>query len=183
MRILTAFAVAVVFVGTLACSSPEPTEKVEAAPAPEAAVEPSADEKVAELDAMCAGAQEAMRARQAATPLYERLGGHDAIHAVVADVVRRHQVNDQIKRVMEGVDTDHLTEQVTDFLCAAFGGDEEYLGEDMVTAHANLGLSNADFLAAGSDLSAAMAAAGVGEDEQQEVLCAFVGLRAQAVTR
>jgi hemoglobin len=183
MRILTAFAVTAALVGALACSSPEPTEKVEPAPVAEAAAEPTADEKVAEMETMCAGAQEAMQARQAATPLYERLGGRDAIHVVVVDTVRRHQVNEQIKHVMEGVDTDHLVEQVTDFLSSAFGGDVEYVGRDMVTAHAHLDLSNADFLAAGGDLGAAMTAAGVGEDEQQEVLCAFVGLRAQAVTR
>jgi hemoglobin len=184
MRVLTGFVVTGVLVGSLACSSaPEPTEKAEPAPAVEAAAEPSPDEKVAELDAMCAGAQEAIAARHAATPLYDRLGGRDAIRAVVADTIRRHQVNPQIQRVMEGVDADHLTNQVTDFMSSAFGGDVEYAGRDMVTAHAHLELSNADFLAAGDDLGAAMAAAGVGEDEQQEILCAFVGLRAMAVTR
>ena len=183
MRILTALAVTVVLAGTLGCSSTEPTENAEATPAVEAAAEPTADEKVAELEAMCAGAAEAMAARQAAESLYDRLGGRDAIRVVAADTLRRHQVNEQIKHVMEGVDADHLTDQVTDFLCAAFGGDVEYAGRDMVTAHSHLNLSNADFLAAGSDLGAAMTAAGVGEDEQQEVLCAFVGLRAQAVTR
>jgi hypothetical protein len=45
-----------------------------------------------------------------------------------------------------------------------------------------LNLSNADFLAAGSDLGAAMDAAGWGENEKQELLCAFVSLRAQVVT-
>ena len=41
----------------------------------------------------------------------------------------------------------------------------------------------ADFLAAGGDLGAAMGTAGWGENEQQELLCAFVALRGEVVTR
>jgi len=62
---------------------------------------------------MCAGAAEAMAARQAATPLYERLNGREGIHAVITDVVRRHQENEQIKHMMEGVDPVHLADQGT----------------------------------------------------------------------
>jgi hemoglobin len=185
MKNLIFLAVAVLVVAAFSCASPESTEESAAttAPAAEVAAEPTADEKVAELDAMCAGAADAMKARHEAQPLYERLGGRDAIHAVVEDVVRRHQENDQIKHLMEGVDTANLVEQVTDFLSAGFGGDVDYTGRDMVTAHEHLALSNVEFLAAGADVGAAMSAAGVGEDEQQEVLCAFVGLRTQVVTR
>ena len=42
---------------------------------------------------------------------------------------------------------------------------------------------NADFLAAGGDLGAAMEGAGWGENERQEMLCAFVSLRGEVVTR
>lgn len=181
------WSIAVLVVVTVGCSSSGPAEESEpvadASTAAPAAAEPTADEKVAELEAMCAAAAEAMAARQAATPLYERLNGREGIHAVFTDVVRRHQENEQIKHMMEGVDTAHLIEQVSDFLSSATGGSEEYHGRDMVSAHANLAISNADFLAAGGDIKDAMMAAGVGEDEQQEVVCAFVSLRSQVVTR
>jgi len=181
------WSIAILLVVAVSCSSSAPTEESEPASgveaAAEAVAEPTADEKVAELDAMCAGAAEAMAARQAATPLYERLNGRDGIHAVMTDVVRRHQQNDQIKHMMEGVDAAHLVDQVADFLSSATGGDVAYNGRDMVSAHTHLAISNADFLSAGGDIEAAMVAAGVGDDERQEVICAFASLRSQVVTR
>ena len=67
-----------------------------------------------------------MVARQAETTLFERVGGRDGIHTVVADTVQRHLVNDQIKHLMDGVDADHLVMQVTDFLVIGTGGEGEY---------------------------------------------------------
>jgi hemoglobin len=160
-------------------AAPEPAA-VEETPA---AVELTPDEQVAGMEQMCAEAAEAMTAWQAESTLFDRVGGRDGIHAVVADTVARHQVNDQIVHLMEGVDADHLVAQVTDFLVVATGGEGEYSGQDMKAAHANMALSNADFLAAGGDLGAAMEAAGWGEGESQELLCAFVGLRGDVVTQ
>lgn len=146
------------------------------------APEPTPDEAVAGLEAMCAEAQPAIEARRAADTLFNRVGGREGIHKAVAETVRLHQINEPIKRVMEGVDPEHLVKQVTDFLVLATGGQGDYDGRDMVSAHAHLSLSNADFLAAGSDLGKGMTFAGWGEGEKQELLCAFVGLRSQVVT-
>jgi len=52
----------------------------------------------------------------------------------------------------------------------------------MVDAHAHMKMNNAQFLAAGGDLGKGMTFAGWGENEKQELLCAFVGLRPQGVT-
>ncbi len=144
---------------------------------------PTPDEQVAALDIMCAEAQSAMAARQAENSLFNRVGGRDGISKAVAETVRLHQINEPIKHLMEGVDPDHLTEQVTDFLVLATGGQAEYNGRNMVDAHAHMNMTNAQFLAAGSDLGAGMEFAGWGENEKQELLCAFVGLRPQVVTK
>jgi len=156
---------------------------VEAEKSMSAAVEPTADEHAAELEAMCTGAADAMTARQAEKSLYDRVGGREGINAVVADTVARHLVNEKISHLMEGVDADHLIKQVTDFLVVGTGGEGEYTGRSMADAHAHMGLSNVEFLAAGNDLGESMKAAGWGENEIQEVLCAFVGLRGEVVTR
>lgn len=150
-----------------------------AAPAP---AELSADAQVAALDESCAAAAQAIAERQAQSTLYERLGGRDAIHAVVTDVIRRHRVNPLIIPLMENVNDAHLIEQVTDFLSQASGGDVTYQGRDMVTAHEHLGLTNELFLSAGGDVQAALQAAGVGPGEVQEVMCMFASLREQVVT-
>jgi hemoglobin len=147
------------------------------------ASEKTADDVLADLEQMCSAAQEAMELRQVEKPLYQRLGGRDGIHSVVEITVQRHLENDAIRHLFDGVDLDRLVEQVTDFLSGATGGDVEYRGRDMVAAHAHLGLGNAEFVAAGSDVGAAMTAAGVGADEQQEVMCAFVSLSGAVITR
>ncbi len=141
------------------------------------------DEQVAALETMCGSARAAMEARQEERSLFDRVGGREGLHEVVADTVRRHGVNPRIKHFLAGVDPDLLVERVTDFLVLGTGGEGEYHGRDMVAAHAHLHLDNADFLAAGSDLGASMDAAGWGENEKQELLCAFVELRPQVVTR
>lgn len=170
--------------GLVAACGDKPAQEA-AAPQPEAQVQeapaPTADQQVAGLEAMCAEAQPAIAARQAEKSLFERVGGRDGIHTMATETVRLHQINEPIKRVMEGVDPDHLIEQVTDFLVLATGGQGEYSGRDMVAAHAHLNLTNADFLAAGGDLGKGMTFAGWGEDEKQELLCAFVGLRPHVV--
>ena len=176
------FILIILLIGLVGCSAP--VEET-AAPAEETVqeVELTPDEQVAELDAMCADEADAMAARQTEASLYDRVGGREGLHAVVADTVARHLVNDKIVNFLVGVDPDHLIAQVTDFLVVASGGEGEYTGRNMVDAHAHLELSNVEFLAAGSDLGAAMDAAGWGEDEKQELLCAFVGLRSEVVTR
>jgi len=145
--------------------------------------EATPDEKVAELEQMCAEASEAIAARQAESSLYDRVGGRESIHAVVAGTVERHLRNDDIKHLLVNVDTDHLINQVTDFLVVGTGGEGDYSGRDMISAHAHMSLTNADFLAAGGDLGAAMESAGWGKNESQEMLCAFVSLRGEVVTR
>jgi hemoglobin len=165
----------------LGCSGPAVEPETEVAEAAE--VEPTADEQVAGLEQMCAEAQLAMEARQAEATLFERVGGREGLQVVVADTVRRHLENEQIKHMLVGVDTDRLETLVTDFLVIGSGGEGEYHGRSMADSHARLEIANADFLSAGGDLGAAMKSAGWGDNEQQELLCAFVALRGEVVTR
>ncbi len=164
-------------------SAPESTDTDQTPAATEASAEPTVDEQIQTLDEMCADASEAMTLRQEAQSLYDRAGGRDAISQVVKETVRLHLENDKIKHLFEGVDTEQLNQQVTDFLVVATGGEGQYTGRDMAAAHAELNLTNDDFLAAGGDLNQAMQTSGWGEDESQELLCAFVGLRADVVTQ
>jgi hemoglobin len=167
-----------IFIG---CSGPAEEPEIEAVEVAEA--EPTADEQVAGLEQMCAEAQPAMAARQAEATLFDRAGGRDGIQIVVADTVRRHLENEQIKHMFVGVDAERLEMLVTVFIVGGPGGEGEYSGRNMTDSHARLEMTNADFLSAGGDLGAAMKNAGWAENEQQELLCAFVGLRGEVVTR
>jgi hemoglobin len=168
-------------VAVVACGG-EPAQEEPVAEEAEATNEmPAVEPTVAKMQADCAAAADAIAERQAESSLYDRLGGREAILAVVTDVVRRHRENPTIVHLMDGVDDATLIARVTDFLSQAAGGDVAYDGMDMVTTHEHMGLTDAHFLAAGGDVQAAMEAAGVGEGEIQEMMCLFVSLHGDVV--
>lgn len=143
----------------------------------------SAAEQLARIKAECNEAAGEIARRQAESSLYERLGGRDDIRALTDEIVRLHLENDSINHVFEGVDTERLSAQVADFMVAGYGGDGEYKGRNMVEAHADLGITDADFLSAGGDIKQALRNLGHGDDEIQEVMCSLMPFHEQVVSR
>jgi hemoglobin len=141
----------------------------------------STKEHIAALKAKCSQTSAERAARHEQTPLYERLGGYDKIHALTKEIVRLHLQNDEIKHLFEGVDADLLAKHVADFVAAGTGGSEEYTGRPMPTAHAGLELTDADFLSAGNDIVNAMQSMGYGQNEIDEILCILMSLKDQVV--
>ena len=130
--------------------------------------------QVAALQQMMHDTAEARAQRHRAKPLYERLGGRPAIHAVVRDIVELHFTEEITRPLTRGVDKERLITLVVEWLCQAAGGPEKYTGRDMVTAHAHLEMTDVHFLAAGDQIMRSLAKHGVPEPEAQEVLCAIV---------
>lgn len=87
-----------------------------------------------------------------APTLYERMGSWDGIDKIVADTLALHLENDEIVDILEGIDMVKLHANVTAFFAMGTGGPNKYEGRDMTTAHAPLGLTEADFDAAVSDV-------------------------------
>ena len=114
---------------------------------------------------MAAGAY----AQEAETSLYERLGAWDGINQIVRDTIANHQNNPAIAHYFAEVDTEKLAGHVTAFFAAGTGGPAKYEGRDMTSAHANMGLSDADFDSAVADVMKAVKKNGIGETEQAEV--------------
>jgi hemoglobin len=139
------------------------------------------EEHMAQLNQMCQETAEARAARQAETPLYDRLGGYDKISALTTEIVNLHEQNEAIKHVMVGVDGELLAKHVADFVASGTGGPQKYTGRDMVSAHENLHLTDADFVAAGGDIVKAMQSFDYGEDEINEIVCILVSLKDQVV--
>lgn len=130
--------------------------------------------QVADLKQMLDSTAAARAERQRAKPLYERLGGRDAIAAVVADVVELHFTEPLTKSLCVGVDKQKLIGHVVDWLCQAAGGPATYKGRDMVNAHAHLHMTDVHFMAAGEQIVRCLKKYNVPEPEIQEVLCAIV---------
>lgn len=117
--------------------------------------------------------------------LYKRLGGYDALAAVTDDFIGRLAADAQLKRFFVGHSTDSLKrirQLIVDQLCAATGGPCVYIGRDMKTAHAGMGISEADWDISVKHLVATLDKFKVPRKEKDEVLAAISGMKADIVT-
>jgi hemoglobin len=133
--------------------------------------------------APAAAAPAAAAAAPAGPSLYARLGGADAIRAVVGDFLTRVAADARINAFFRGVDLDSLGLKLTDEICETTGGPCRYTGKSMREAHAEMEIGNADFDALMEDLAASLDHASVGPNEERELLRALDGLREQIVRK
>src|SRR5205807_7379160 len=89
----------------------------------------------------------------AAKSLYERLGGKDAITAVVADFVGNVAADARINKFFAKTDIPHLKAMLVEQICQASGGPCQYSGKDMKTVHTGLKIEDAQFTALVEDLT------------------------------
>lgn len=115
--------------------------------------------------------------------LYDRLGGKDAITAVVDEFVGVVVADDRINGFFKNADAANLKKQLVDQICSASGGPCKYEGKDMKTAHAGMGVKEADFNALVEDLTKALDKFKVGEKEKSDLLGALAGMKADIVTQ
>jgi hemoglobin len=108
--------------------------------------------------------------------LYQRLGGYDAIAAVVDDFVGRLAADKSFARFFGGLSTDslkRLRQHVVDQFCEATGGPCLYLGRTMKASHAGLAITDNQWQASAKHLVATLDKFKVPQKEKDEVL-AFV---------
>ncbi|MFK8068957.1 MAG: group 1 truncated hemoglobin [Gammaproteobacteria bacterium] len=113
--------------------------------------------------------------------LYDRLGGHDPIAALAKTVFENHCKNPSIKTRYADSDPEEVVRKVTEFMCAGFGGTESYTGQDMLTAHTGMNISEAEFNAVVDDVMSALNTHSVGDVEKNEILCALWSMRPEIV--
>ena len=125
-------------------------------------------------------------AQQPAPTLYKRLGGYDAMAAVTDDFLRRLTSDPGFARFFSGHSTDSLKkirQLVVDQLCAATGGPCVYIGRDMKTSHAGLGITEKDWDTSVKHLTATLDELNVPAKEKNEVLTAVSGLKKDIVEK
>ena len=116
-------------------------------------------------------------------PLFERLGGKDAIDAVVEDFVGNVAGDTRINAFFANADIPHLKQMLKDQICSATGGPCKYTGKDMKTSHAGMGIAQKDFDALVEDLTKSLDKFKVGDKEKGELLGALGGMKADIVTK
>jgi len=125
---------------------------------------------------------------QATKSLYDRLGGKTAIVAVVDEFVANCAADARINKFFAATAADKnrlatFKNNLVDQICEAAGGPCKYTGKDMKSAHAGLGISNADFNALVEDLTKALDKFKVGKTEQDQLLGVLGPMRPQIVER
>jgi hemoglobin len=113
--------------------------------------------------------------------LYDRLGGVDAITAVVSAVVDREMKDDRIGQKFARTDVDRVIKEFVDMICQATGGPCTYTGRNMTEAHHNMGVTSGEWDAFVEDIVAVLNDFKVGKAEQDELLNTLAPLRPEIV--
>ena len=102
--------------------------------------------------------------------LYERLGGLDAITAVVDSFVARCADDERINRKFARTDVPRLKKMLVDQVCEAVGGPCTYAGRGMRETHDGMAVTAGEFDALVEDLVATLDELDVPKAEQDTLL-------------
>ncbi len=118
--------------------------------------------------------------------LYVRLGGYDAIAALVDNFIARMGKDTITAPFFAGLtplEGNRIRQGIIDQLCQASGGPCIYTGPSMKAAHKDLGITPAVWQAEVGEMNAAMDYFHIGRDERNEVLAIIRSLEADIVTK
>ena len=121
--------------------------------------------------------------RMAEKSLYERLGGKEAITAVVDDFVGRVAADNRINGFFAKANIPRLKMHLVNQICEASGGPCKYKGKDMKSAHAGMGVTSEAFGALVEDLVAALDKFKVGATEKNELLSVLGPMKGDIVEK
>ena len=105
--------------------------------------------------------------------LFEQIGGEAAVNAAVDIFYRKVLTDDAIASFFDDVDMDKQIVKQKSFLTMAFGGPNNYTGQDMRKAHAPLvkrGLNESHFAAVAVHLQATLEELNVPRDLIEQVM-------------
>lgn len=105
--------------------------------------------------------------------LYQRLGGYDAIAAVVENLLTRLMADEQLGRFWQNRGDDGIAREkqlLIDYLCYRAGGPMVYTGRDNQTSHKGMGITEQDWASFISHLEATLDHFQVPQTERGDVL-------------
>jgi hemoglobin len=121
-----------------------------------------------------------------AKTLYERLGGYDAIAAVVDGLMVRLVEDPRLARYFAGHGDDskkRLSQLQKDLICQSMGGPCLYLGRDMSTVHRGLGIDGTDWQTAITHLIGVLDSFKVPDELQKEILTMMNDIKGDIVEK
>lgn len=136
------------------------------------------------VGALCVGFT--LPAAAADRSLYERLGGYNAISAVVDDVVLQIAADEKLGRFWAHRGGDGIAREkqlIVDFIVAKAGGPLYYTGRDMKISHEGMRIDEQDWTILINALKSTLAKFQVPKRESGEVLAFFGGTKKDIVER
>lgn len=118
--------------------------------------------------------------------LYDRLGGYNAIAAVVDDFIGRLLSDKQFQKFFSGFSNDskkRIRQHIVDQLCAAAGGPCVYTGRDMKTSHGGIGINEKEWNAGNKHLLASLDKFKVRKKEKDDVMAFVATLKKDIVEK
>lgn len=115
--------------------------------------------------------------------LYERLGGKEAITAVVSTFVSKVGADKRINGYFASTDLTKLKMHLVNQICEASGGPCKYTGRTMKQTHAGMGVTDAAFAALVEDLVSALDHHKVGKTEKDDLLAVLGPMKGDIVEK
>lgn len=114
--------------------------------------------------------------------LYQAFGEQAGIRSLMDDFVLRLKADARIGTQFRDTNPAQLAGSLTDQLCQLAGGPCTYKGPDMKTAHADMGITRADFNALVEVLQASMNAKGIPFARQNQMLALLAPMHRDVIT-
>ena len=118
----------------------------------------------------------------ATTTLYERLGSHEGITRITRELIKNHLNNPLVKTRYQNVENmDRVEQRVVEFFCAGAGGPQSYSGQDMLTTHRGMNVSEQEFITVIDDAMNALETCGIDTPTCNEVLAILWSLKREVI--
>jgi hemoglobin len=114
--------------------------------------------------------------------LHQRLGGQEAVVAVVDMLIERSRRDPRIHSQFEKVNFSRLKTRIALQLCALTGGGCTFDGDDMRATHAGLHITEGQFHALVEILREVLDEAGIATREKNELLALLAPMKRDVVT-
>ncbi len=119
---------------------------------------------------------------QTTASLYERLGRREGITRITADLMKNHLANPLVKtRYENSKDLARVERRVIEFFCAGSGGPETYSGQDMVSTHRGMNVSEQEFISVIDDAMAALEKNDIDVTTRNDVLAILWSLKGEVI--
>jgi hemoglobin len=125
----------------------------------------------------------------AAKSLWERLGGEEAVKKIVHDFVAVAVADPKVnfsrggKYKLDAKAVTNMEKQLADMISASAGGPRKYTGKDMKAVHMGMGITEAEFNAMASDLTATLKKHNVPQKESDELLAIIAATKKDIVEK